>query len=143
MSFKLTYSTMFDPPEEMHDSFEAALAEVRAGLGATHTMYIDGQDVAVELCAENRSPVDQRVILVFSDELAVLVCGFVVIAEFLLTLGRAQFDSHTALWFWPHLQRALIEIEGLFVVRFLFFFWWLEVGVGILEVDVGDLLFAV
>jgi 1-pyrroline-5-carboxylate dehydrogenase len=63
MTFKLTYSTMFDPPEEMHSSFEAALAEVRAGLGATHTMYIDGIDVAAERTAENRSPVDQRLVL--------------------------------------------------------------------------------
>ena len=63
MSFKLTYSTMFDPPEEMHSNFEAALAEVREGLGARYAMYIDGQDVAVEKTAENRSPVDQRVTL--------------------------------------------------------------------------------
>jgi 1-pyrroline-5-carboxylate dehydrogenase len=63
MSFKLTYSTMFDPPEEMHSSFETALAEVRDGLGATYAMYIDGQDVAVERTAENRSPVDRRQVL--------------------------------------------------------------------------------
>ena len=63
MTFKLTYSTMFDPPEEMHSNFEAAVAEVRAGLGATHPMYIDGSDVSCERNAENRSPVDQRLIL--------------------------------------------------------------------------------
>ena len=59
MTFKLTYSTMFDPPEEMHTRFEAALAEVRAGLGATHPMFIDGADVAAGKTAENRSPIDQ------------------------------------------------------------------------------------
>ncbi len=63
MTFKLTYSTMFDPPEEMHSSFDAALAEVRAGLGAAHAMYIDGEDVAAKTTSENRSPVDQRLIL--------------------------------------------------------------------------------
>jgi len=63
MTFKLTYSTMFDPPEEMHSSFEAALAEVRAGLGTTHAMYIDGEDVAAKRTSENRSPVDQRLVL--------------------------------------------------------------------------------
>ena len=63
MTFKLTYSTMFDPPEEMHSRFDAALAEVRAGLGATHSMYIDGSDVDGRRTAENRSPVDQRLIL--------------------------------------------------------------------------------
>ena len=45
MTFKLTYSTMFNPPEEMHERFESALAEVRAGLGAFHAMHIDGKDV--------------------------------------------------------------------------------------------------
>ena len=63
MTFKLTYSTMFDPPEEMHINFEKALGEVRAGLGATHAMHIDGKDVAAERTAENRSPVDQRLVL--------------------------------------------------------------------------------
>ncbi len=36
MSFKLTYATMFNPPEELHARFEAALARVRARLGASH-----------------------------------------------------------------------------------------------------------
>ena len=44
MSFKLTYSTMFNPPVEMHERFEAALARVTAGLGATHAFHIDGTD---------------------------------------------------------------------------------------------------
>ena len=63
MTFKLTYSTMFDPPEEMHSRFEAALAEVRAGLGATYSMYIDGAEVAAARTSENHSPVDQRLVL--------------------------------------------------------------------------------
>ena len=27
--FKLTYATMFDPPEELHTRFEGALAELK------------------------------------------------------------------------------------------------------------------
>ena len=46
MTFKLTYSTMFDPPEEMHSNFESALAEIQEGLGAVNPMYIGGEDVA-------------------------------------------------------------------------------------------------
>ncbi|MDE3033793.1 MAG: aldehyde dehydrogenase family protein, partial [Acidobacteriota bacterium] len=45
MTFKLTYSTMFDPPEAMHERFEAALARVRTGLGAAHGHFINGRDV--------------------------------------------------------------------------------------------------
>jgi len=63
MSFKLTYSTMFDPPEEMHARFEAALAGVRAALGATHPMHLGGEDVPAAETYEKRSPVDRRVVL--------------------------------------------------------------------------------
>ncbi len=63
MTFKLTYSTMFDPPEEMHARFESALAEVRAGLGATHAMHVGGRDVAAARTYEKRSPVDRRLVL--------------------------------------------------------------------------------
>ena len=44
MSFKLTYSTMFDPPPELHSRFDAALETVRAALGAEHPMLIGGAD---------------------------------------------------------------------------------------------------
>ena len=32
-AFKLTYATMFNPPEELHTRFEDALAKVKAGPG--------------------------------------------------------------------------------------------------------------
>jgi 1-pyrroline-5-carboxylate dehydrogenase len=63
MTFKLTYSTMFDPPEEMHVRFEAALTEVRADLGATYAMHVDGREHAAARTYEKRSPVDQRLVL--------------------------------------------------------------------------------
>jgi hypothetical protein len=34
MTFKLTYSTVFDPPEVMHVRFEAALSDVLTRIGA-------------------------------------------------------------------------------------------------------------
>jgi acyl-CoA reductase-like NAD-dependent aldehyde dehydrogenase len=63
MTFKLTYSTMFDPPEEMHTRFEAALGEVRAALGRTHAMHVGGRDVEAARVYEKRSPVDPRLVL--------------------------------------------------------------------------------
>jgi 1-pyrroline-5-carboxylate dehydrogenase len=63
MTFTLTYSTMFDPPAEMHARFEAALAELRAGLGASHAMHIGGAEVVGAQSAPSRSPVDRRVVL--------------------------------------------------------------------------------
>ena len=63
MSFRLTYSTMFNPPEEMHERFEAALAEVRSRLGATYALHIDGRDVAASRTYATSSPIDERLLL--------------------------------------------------------------------------------
>ena len=46
MSFKLTYSTMFDPPPELHDRFESALASVRKEFGRSYGHYFDGKDLS-------------------------------------------------------------------------------------------------
>ena len=43
-SFKLTYSTMFNPPEELHTRFAEALEKVKANMGKEHPMYIDGKE---------------------------------------------------------------------------------------------------
>lgn len=63
MSFQLTYSTMFDPPEELHERFEAALAAVRGGLGATHPLYLGGEDLYEAETYPTLSPADRRVVL--------------------------------------------------------------------------------
>ena len=61
MSFRLTYATMFNPPEEMHERFENALATMRGRLGATHAMFIDGKDVPAAKTEERASPIDSRI----------------------------------------------------------------------------------
>lgn len=63
MNFKLTYSTMFDPPAELHLKFDAALAELNASLGATHPLHINGEDRAGATRDARRSPIDQRRLL--------------------------------------------------------------------------------
>ena len=44
MSFRLTYATMYNPPEAMHERFEEAMARVEAEVGARHPLFIDGAD---------------------------------------------------------------------------------------------------
>ena len=56
--FRLTYATMFDPPRELHEQFDAALAEVRSNLGVEHPMLIGGEDVRADGQFESRSPID-------------------------------------------------------------------------------------
>ena len=60
MSFRLTYATMFNPPEELHERFEKALATMRGRLGATHPMFIGGKDVPAARTVENASPIDNQ-----------------------------------------------------------------------------------
>src|SRR5215510_16233111 len=63
MNFKLTYATMFNPPAEMHTRFDAALAEVNRSLGATHALYINGEDRTGASHDTRRTPIDQRRVL--------------------------------------------------------------------------------
>lgn len=57
--FRLTYSTMFDPPSALHERFDAALELVRAQLGRDHPMVIGGQDRRATDWFEVRSPIDR------------------------------------------------------------------------------------
>jgi len=61
--FKLTYATMFNPPEELHTYFEEALEKTRANLGKEHSMIIDGQEHFADEKFEDRSPIDTDLLL--------------------------------------------------------------------------------
>ena len=63
MSFRLTYASMYNPPSELHERFEAALASVRAGLGQRHALHIDGVDRHAEAEVERHSPIDAALAL--------------------------------------------------------------------------------
>jgi 1-pyrroline-5-carboxylate dehydrogenase len=54
---------MFDPPEELHARFEAALTKVTGTLGARHALYVNGADVAGATSARRVSPIDRDVVL--------------------------------------------------------------------------------
>ena len=56
--FKLTYSTMFNPPEELHKGFDKAVAKLKTNLGKEYGMFIDGKDVFAEDKFKDRSPVN-------------------------------------------------------------------------------------
>ena len=56
--FKLTYATMFNPPEELHKGFDKAVTKLKANLGKEYGMIIDGKDVFADNKYEDRSPVN-------------------------------------------------------------------------------------
>ncbi len=61
--FKLTYATMFNPPEELHTKFEQALQKVRLNLGKEYAMIIDGKDHYAKDKFEDRTPINTDIVL--------------------------------------------------------------------------------
>jgi len=57
-SFRLTYATMFSPPEEMHTQYDKALEVVKANLGRDYGMIINNQDRFSAEKFEDRSPIN-------------------------------------------------------------------------------------
>lgn len=62
-SFKLTYATMYNPPEEFHTRFEDAVAEVKRHLGEEHGMIIAGKDIFSDEKFEDHYAADTRMVL--------------------------------------------------------------------------------
>jgi 1-pyrroline-5-carboxylate dehydrogenase len=62
-SFRLTYATMFDPPEALHTSFERALAQTKRDLGREYPMLIGGREVRADATFDDRSPIDRDLLL--------------------------------------------------------------------------------
>src|SRR5574341_343374 len=91
MAFKLTYATMFNPPEELHKGFDKAVARLKANLGKEYCMIIDGKDVFADEKFEDRSPVNTDWVL------AVMQKGNAKHAEQALAAARKAFQawSHT------------------------------------------------
>ena len=56
--FKLTYATMFNPPEELHAGFDKAVEKLKANMGREYTMLIGGKEVLADEKFEDHSPVN-------------------------------------------------------------------------------------
>lgn len=56
--FKLTYATMFNPPESLHTQFDNALAHWKANLGKEYGMIINGKETFADEKFEDRSPIN-------------------------------------------------------------------------------------
>jgi 1-pyrroline-5-carboxylate dehydrogenase len=62
-TFKLTYASMFNPPEELHTYFDEASEEVKSKLGQEYGMIIAGEDHFASEKFEDRSPIDTGMVL--------------------------------------------------------------------------------
>jgi 1-pyrroline-5-carboxylate dehydrogenase len=61
--FRLTYGTMFNPPEELHTRFEKALIKLKGELGMDHPMFINGQARYIADKFEDHSPINTNWVL--------------------------------------------------------------------------------
>jgi 1-pyrroline-5-carboxylate dehydrogenase len=86
-TFKLTYATMFNPPEELHLRFNDALAALKANLGQEYGMLIGGKEVYALEKFEDRSPASTDVVL------GVFQKGTAVDAQAALAAARKAFPS--------------------------------------------------
>ena len=94
MSFRLTYATMFDPPEAMHQLFDAALAGLRRKIDARHALFIDGVDHQTERSVRLVSPIDADIVL----------------GEFPLASARdVDAAMEAAYAAWPHWRRTPVS----------------------------------
>lgn len=87
MAFKLTYATMFNPPEELHKGFDKAVAKLKANLGREYGMFIDGKDVFADEKFEDRSPVNTDWVL------AVMQKGNATHAKMAMDAARRAFPA--------------------------------------------------
>jgi len=62
-AFKLTYSTMYAPPRELHENFDKAVEAVRARFGQEHPLFIGGAPVSRTEKLAKHDPADTRQVL--------------------------------------------------------------------------------
>jgi 1-pyrroline-5-carboxylate dehydrogenase len=85
--FKLTYATMFNPPDELHSGFDKAVETLKNNLGKEYGMIINGKDVFADVKFEDYSPVNTE------WKLAVLQKGDARHAQEAITAARAAFPK--------------------------------------------------
>ena len=85
--FKLTYATMFNPPDELHTGFDQAVETLKKNLGAEYGMIINGKDIFVDEKFKDRSPVNTDWVL------AIMQKGDASHADQAMTAARAAFPS--------------------------------------------------
>jgi 1-pyrroline-5-carboxylate dehydrogenase len=85
--FKLTYATMFNPPDELHKGFDKAVETLKKNMGKEYGMYINGKEVFADEKLEDRSPVNTDWVL------AKMQKGSAAHAQQAMAAARAAFPT--------------------------------------------------
>lgn len=104
--FKLTYGTMFNPPEELHTQFETSLGTLKKNLGREYAMLIGGKDIYTEENFEDHTPIH------IETTLAIMPKGNAQHARIALQAAHNAFPawSHTS---WQERVRLLRKAADL------------------------------
>ncbi len=96
-NFKLTYATMFNPPEELHTRFDEALTKVRGNLGQEYGMLINGEECFAKNKFKSKNPAKNN------EVLGVFQTGTSEDANAAIAAAKAAFPawSHT-----PYTERV-------------------------------------
>ncbi len=86
-SFKLTYATMFTPPEELHTRFAEAMAVLKGKLGQEYPMFIGGEERFTDEKVKAYSPINKEM------HLATFQKGSVKEAEDAIAAARGTFPK--------------------------------------------------
>ena len=89
--FRLTYATMFDPPEALHHSYERALAKLKTELGREYPLLIGGEARRAAEQFEDRSPINTDWVLGRFQK------GGVADAKAAIAAARSAFPAWSAL----------------------------------------------
>ena len=109
-AFRLTYATMFDPPDALHRNYEKALATVKGALGRTYPMFIGGEERLATEHFEDRSPINYDWVLGYFQK------GTAQDARDAIAAARAAFQVWGSMK-WQQRVRLLRKAAGLIEKR--------------------------
>ncbi len=78
--FRLTYATMFNPPEELHARFKQAVLKVKTELGREYGMLIGGQERFTKEKMSDNSPANSAMVLGIFQEGSATDAGEAIVA---------------------------------------------------------------
>ena len=122
-AFKLTYGTMFNPPEELHEKFDLALTNLNSNLGQEHSMIINGKDVFSSSKFQDLNPANTEQLLGTFQK------GDETHARLALISARNAFHGWSKLG-WQERAALLRKVAGLIDERLY------EIG-AVLSLEVG------
>lgn len=86
-TFRLTYATMYNPPDELHSQYEEEVVKLKGNAGKEYAMIINNQDISADEKFNSHSPINTDLVL------GVFQQGTAQHAKDALTAAKNAFQS--------------------------------------------------